>query len=39
MSEARRPKIVMDGVQCIGAIGFVLDRLLLLAEKRITRWK
>ena len=30
---------VLLGIICIGAIGFVLDRLLLLAEKRITRWK
>lgn len=30
---------VMLGIICIGIIGFVLDRLLLLAEKKLTRWK
>ena len=30
---------VMLGIICIGIIGFVLDRLLLLAEKKLTRWQ
>ena len=30
---------VMLGIICIGVIGFILDRLLLLAEKKLTRWK
>lgn len=30
---------VMLGIICIGIIGFILDRLLLLAEKRLARWK
>lgn len=30
---------VMLGIICIGVIGFLLDRLLLLAEKKLTRWK
>jgi len=30
---------VMLGIICIGIIGFILDRLLLLAEKKLTRWK
>ncbi len=29
---------VILGIICIGVIGFVLDRLLLLAEKKLTRW-
>ncbi len=29
---------VMLGIICIGAIGFFLDRILLLVEKRLTRW-
>lgn len=30
---------VMLGIICIGVIGFTLDRLILLAEKRLTKWK
>jgi NitT/TauT family transport system permease protein len=30
---------VMLGIICIGIIGFALDRLLLLAEKKLTRWQ
>ena len=30
---------VMLGIICIGIIGFILDRLLLLAEKKLTRWQ
>ncbi len=30
---------VMLGIVCIGVIGFILDRLLLLAEKKLTRWQ
>lgn len=30
---------VMLGIICIGIIGFIIDRLLLLAEKKLTRWK
>ncbi len=30
---------VMLGIICIGVIGFILDRLLLLAEKKLTRWQ
>lgn len=30
---------VLLGIICIGVIGFILDRLLLLAEKRLTRWQ
>lgn len=30
---------VMLGIICIGIIGFTLDRLLLLAEKRLARWQ
>lgn len=29
----------MLGIICIGIIGFILDRLLLLAEKKLTRWQ
>ncbi len=31
--------IVLMGIITIGAIGYVLDKLLLAAEKRMTRWK
>lgn len=30
---------VLLGIICIGVIGFILDRILLLAEKRLTRWQ
>lgn len=30
---------VMLGIICIGIIGFILDRLLLLAEKRLACWR
>ena len=30
---------VMLGIICIGIIGFIHDRLLLLAEKKLTRWQ
>jgi len=30
---------VMLGIICIGIIGFILDRLLLLAEKKLARWQ
>lgn len=30
---------VMLGIICIGVIGFILDRMLLLAEKKLTRWQ
>ena len=30
---------VMLGIICIGIIGFILDRPLLLAEKKLTRWQ
>lgn len=30
---------VMLGIICIGIIGFILDRMLLFAEKRLTRWQ
>lgn len=30
---------VMLGIICIGIIGFILERLLLLAEKKLTRWQ
>ena len=30
---------VMLGIICIGIIGFILDRMLLLAEKKLTRWQ
>lgn len=30
---------VMLGIICIGVIGYVLDRLLLFAEKKLTRWQ
>lgn len=30
---------VLLGIVCIGIIGFVLDRLLLMVEKRLTRWQ
>jgi NitT/TauT family transport system permease protein len=30
---------VMLGIICIGVIGFTLDRLLMLAEKKLTRWQ
>ena len=29
---------VMLGIICIGVIGFLLDRVLLFAEKKLTRW-
>jgi NitT/TauT family transport system permease protein len=31
--------IVLLGIITIGIIGFMLDKILLLAEKRLTRWK
>ncbi len=31
--------IVLLGIIAIGVIGFVLDKILLLVEKRLTRWK
>ena len=31
--------IVLMGIITIGVIGYVLDKLLLAAEKRLTRWK
>ena len=34
----RMDKVIL-GIICIGVIGFILDRLLLLAEKRLTRWQ
>ncbi|MEG2002824.1 MAG: ABC transporter permease subunit, partial [Clostridia bacterium] len=30
---------VLLGIVCIGVMGFLLDRLLLLAEKRLTKWQ
>ena len=33
----RMDKVIL-GIICIGVIGFVLDRLLLFAEKKLTRW-
>lgn len=30
---------VMLGIICIGIIGFVLDRIILLLEKKLTRWQ
>lgn len=30
---------VMLGILCIGIIGFILDRLILLLEKKLTRWQ
>ena len=30
--------LVFVSIICIGIIGFILDRLLLLAEKKLTRW-
>jgi len=30
---------VLLGIICIGVIGFILDRLLLLAEKKLAKWK
>lgn len=30
---------VLLGIICIGVIGFLLDRLLLFAEKRLTKWQ
>jgi len=32
------PRIVV-GIIIIGAIGFAMDRLLLLAERRLTSWQ
>lgn len=34
----RMDKVIL-GIICIGIIGFILDRLLLLVEKRLTRWQ
>lgn len=34
----RMDKVIL-GIICIGVIGFILDRLLLLAEKHLTRWQ
>lgn len=34
----RMDKVIL-GIICIGIIGFILDRLLLLAEKKLTGWK
>ncbi len=33
----RMDKVIL-GIICIGVIGFILDRLLLFAEKKLTRW-
>ena len=30
---------VMLGIICIGVIGFILDRILLLLEKKLTSWQ
>lgn len=38
-SGLNRIDIVMMGIITIGVIGFALDRLLLLAERLLTRWK
>ena len=38
-SQTNRIDIVMMGIITIGVIGFILDRLLILLEKVITRWK
>jgi len=34
-----RMDIVLLGIICIGVIGFILDRLLLLVEKKLTKWQ
>lgn len=31
--------VVLLGIVTIGAIGYILDKLLLLAEKKLTKWK
>jgi ABC-type nitrate/sulfonate/bicarbonate transport system permease component len=31
--------VVLLGIITIGIIGYVLDKLLLLAEKKLTNWK
>ncbi len=38
-SGAARMDMVMMGIISIGILGFVFDRILLLVEKRLTRWK
>ena len=38
-SGAARIDIVMMGIIVIGILGFVCDRILLVIEKRLTRWK
>ena len=38
-SQTNRIDIVMMGIITIGVIGFILDRLLILLEKVLTRWK
>lgn len=38
-SSVARIDMVMLGIFTIGIIGFVLDRILLLVEKALTRWK
>lgn len=38
-SGAARMDIVMMGIISIGLLGFLFDRLILLIEKRLTRWK
>ena len=38
-SQTNRIDIVMMGIITIGIIGFALDRLLLVLEKALTRWK
>lgn len=38
-SGAARMDMVMMGIISIGILGFVFDRLLLVVEKRLTRWK
>lgn len=38
-SGAARMDIVMMGIISIGVFGFLFDRIILLIEKRLTRWK
>lgn len=38
-SGAARMDMVMMGILTIGILGFVFDRIILIIEKRLTRWK
>ena len=38
-SQVLDPSLIVVGIVVIGVLGFVMDRLLLLLERRLTRWQ